>query len=113
MKYSLKNSQQSLTNILYPQNNPKYISGNNQNINYLLNNFKIKEIISHNNNCYISKFKTTKNSPERLILEKNVNPQKKIENNISKKITKLPIKSKMIIGTQKKSMEELLKKKSS
>ena len=111
MKYSLKNSQQSLTNILYPQNNPKYISGNNQNINYLLNNFKIKEIISHNNNCYISKFKTTKNSPERLILEKNVNPQKKIENNISKKITKLPIKSKMIIGTQKKSMEELLKNK--
>ena len=50
MKYSLKNSQQSLTNIIHPQNNSKYISGNNQNLNYLLNNFKIKEIISHNIN---------------------------------------------------------------
>ena len=115
MKFSGKNSQQSLMNLLHAQNNSKYISGNNQNLNYLLRNFKINEMMSHNNNNYISKFKTAKNSPERLLFEKTVNAQKNIENSINpKKVNKLPIKGKLLLGNQKrqeKVMEELLRNK--
>ena len=107
----MKNSQQSLMNLLRPQNkNSQYVSGNNQNFDYLLKNFKINNIISHNN-CYISKFKTTKNSPERLIFEKTVNIQNNMEN---KKINKFPLKGKIILGNQKKTekiREELLRNK--
>ena len=111
MNYSMKNSQQSLMNLFRPQNkNAQYVSGNNQNFDYLLKNFKINSIISHNN-CYISKFKTTKNSPERLIFQKTVNVQNNMEN---KKVNKFPIKGKIILGNQKKTEkigEELLRNK--
>ena len=111
----MKNSQQSLMNLFHPQNNnSQFIGGNNQNLKYLLKNFKINNIISHNN-CYISKFKTTKNSPERLIFEKTVNVQNNIENNINhKKINKFPMRGKIILGNQKKSeklIEEMLRNK--
>ena len=111
----MKNSQQSLMNLFHPQNNnSQFIGGNNQNLKYLLKNFKINNIISHNN-CYISKFKTTKNSPERLIFEKTVNVQNNIENNINhKKINKFPMRGKIILGNQKKSeklVEEMLRNK--
>ena len=75
----MKNSQQSLMNFFHLPNNSQYMQGNNQNLKYLLKNFKINDIISHNN-CCISKFKTTKNSPERLIFEKATNIQKNIDN---------------------------------
>ena len=115
MQYSIKNSQQSLMNLFHAQNsNSHFIQGNNQNLKYLLKNFKINNIISHNN-CYISKFKTTKNSPERLIFEKTVNAQNNIENNINhKKLNKFPIRGKIILGNQKKDekiVEELLRNK--
>ena len=114
MNYSMKNSQQSLMNLIHPQINSQYIPNNNQNLKNLLKNFKIQNIISHNNNYYISKFKTTKNSPERLILEKTVNAKKNNENKImNKKVNKL-IRDKIIFDNQKKTdkiMEELLKNK--
>ena len=56
MKYAIKNSQQTLINLLRPQIN-QHMSNNNQNsIKYLLKNLNLKNnnIISHNN-CYISK----------------------------------------------------------
>ena len=114
MNYSMKNSQQSLMNLFHLQNNSQYMQGNNQNLKYLLKNFKINNIISHNN-CYISKFKTTKNSPERLIFEKTSNVQKNIDNNINhKKENKYPIRGKILLGNQKKPdkiVEELLRNK--
>ena len=112
----MKNSQQSLMNLFHPQNNnTQFVAGNNQNLKYLLKNFKINNIISHNN-CYISKFKTTKNSPERLIFEQTVNAQNNnMENNINhKKINKFPIKGKIILANQKKPekiMEDILRNK--
>ena len=116
MNYALKNSQQTLINLLRPQNNAQHISDNNQNsIKYLLKNLKNKNIISHNN-CYISKFKTTKNSPERLIIEKAMNIQKNLDNNNVnyKKSNKFPVKGRIILNNQKKAekiMEEILKNK--
>ena len=104
MKYPLKDSKQTLINLLHPQHNNQHISNNNQNsIKYLLKNLKNKNVISHNN-CYISKFKTTKNSPERYIIEKVVNLQKNIENNGMnyKKSNKFPIKGRIILNNQKK-----------
>ena len=86
------------------------MQGNNQNLKYLLKNFKINNIISHNN-CCISKFKTTKNSPERLIFEKAAIIQKNIDN---KKDNKYPIRGKILLGNQKKTdkiVEELLRNK--
>ena len=111
----MKNSQQSLMNLFHAQNNnSQFVQGNNQNLQYLLKNFKINNIISHNN-YYISKFKTTKNSPERVIFEKTVNAQNNIENNINhKKLNKFPMRGKIILGNQKKPekiMEELLRNK--
>ena len=111
----MKNSQQSLMNLFHAQNNnSQFVQGNNQNLKNLLKNFKINNIISHNN-CYISKFKTTKNSPERLIFEKTVNAQNNVESNINhKKLNKFPIRGKIILGNQKKPekiMEELLRNK--
>ena len=109
MKYGIKTSQQ-LINLLRPQNN------NNQNsIKYLLKNFKNNNVKSHNN-CYISKFKTTKNSPERIIIEKVTNIQKNFDNNNGdfKKSNKFPIKGKIILSNQKRAeklMEEILKNK--
>ena len=98
MKYSIKNSQQSLMNLFHPQNSSQYVQGNNQNLKFFLKNFKIgNNIISHNN-CYISKFKTTKNSPERLLFEKTVNVQNNIDN---KKANKFPVRGKIILGNQK------------
>ena len=80
MKYAIKNSQQTLINLLRPQIN-QHMANNNQNsIKYLLKNLKNNNIISHNN-CYISKFKTTKNSPERIIIEKVNNIQKNLDSN--------------------------------
>ena len=116
MNYALKNSQQTLINLLRPQNNAQHISDNNQNsIKYLLKNLKNKNIISHNN-CYISKFKTTTNSPERLIIEKTMNIQKNLDNNNVnyKKSNKFPVKGRIILNNQKKAekiMEEILKNK--
>ena len=111
MKYSIKNSQQSLMNLFHPQNSSQYVQGNNQNLKFFLKNFKIgNNIISHNN-CYISKFKTTKNSPERLLFEKTVNVQNNIDN---KKANKFPVRGKIILGNQKKPekiSEELLRNK--
>ena len=110
MNYSMKNSQQSLMNFFHLPNNSQYMQGNNQNLKYLLKNFKINNIISHNN-CCISKFKTTKNSPERLIFEKATNIQKNIDN---KKDNKYPIRGKILLGNQKKPdkiVEELLRNK--
>ena len=111
----MKNSQQSLMNLFHAQNNnSQFIAGNNQNLKYILKNFKINNIISHNN-CYISKFKTTKNSPERLIFEKTVNAQNNMENtNNHKKVNKFPIRGKIILGNQKKPekiMEEIIRNK--
>ena len=106
----MKNSQQSLMNFFHLPNNSQYMQGNNQNLKYLLKNFKINNIISHNN-CCISKFKTTKNSPERLIFEKATNIQKNIDN---KKDNKYPIRGKILLGNQKKPdkiVEELLRNK--
>ena len=109
MKYGIKTSQQ-LINLLRPQHN------NNQNsIKYLLKNFKNNNVKSHNN-CYISKFKTTKNSPERIIIEKVANIQKNFDNNNIdyKKSNKFPIKGKIILSNQKRAeklMEEILKNK--
>ena len=115
MNYSMKNSQQSLMNLFHAQNNnSQFLAGNNQNLKYILKNFKINNIISHNN-CYISKFKTTKNSPERLLFGKTVNAQNNMENtNNHKKVNKFPIKGKIILGNQKKPekvMEEMIRNK--
>ena len=116
MKYGIKNSQQALINLLRPQNNAHHMQSNNQNsIKYLLKNLKNNNIISHNN-CYISKFKTTKNSPERIIIEKATNIQKNFDNNNGnyKKSSKFPIKGKIILSNQKRAekiMEEILKNK--
>lgn len=117
MNYAIKDSQQqALINLLRPQHNAQHMSDNNQNsIKYLLKNLKNKNIISHNN-CYISKFKTTKNSPERLIIEKAMNIQKNIDNNNMnyKKSNKFPVKGRIILNNQKKTekiMEEILKNK--
>ena len=116
MKYAIKNSQQTLINLLRPQIN-QHISNNNQNsIKYLLKNLKNNNIISHNN-CYISKFKTTKNSPERIIIEKPNNMQKNVDSssNINyKKNSKLSTKGRLILNNQKKAekiIEDILKNK--
>ena len=114
MKYELKNSQQTLINLLRAKNNAHYILGNNQSsIKYLLKDFKNNNIISHNSNCLISKFKTTKNSPERFLFEKPINQKNQNKNEINfKKTTKFPIKGKMFLNNQKRAekiMEELLK----
>ena len=116
MKYAIKNSQQTLINLLRPQIN-QHMSNNNQNsIKYLLKNLNLKNnnIISHNN-CYISKFKTTKNSPERIIIEKANNAQKNIDSNMNyKKNSKLPTKGRLILNNQKKAekiIEDILKNK--
>ena len=111
----MKNSQQSLMNLFHAQNNnSQFLAGNNQNLKYILKNFKINNIISHNN-CYISKFKTTKNSPERLLFGKTVNAQNNMENtNNHKKVNKFPIRGKIILGNQKKPekvMEEMIRNK--
>jgi len=114
MKYGLKNSQQTLINLLRAKNNSHYISANNQSsIKFLLKDFKNNNIISHNNNCFISKFKTTKNSPERFLFEKPISQKNQDKNEINnKKTTKFPIKGKVIINNQKRAekiMEEILK----
>ena len=117
MKYTLKNPQQALINLLRPQNNSQNMSNNNQNsIKYLLKNLKNNKIISHNN-CFISKFKTTKNSPERIIIDKLTNNiQKNLENNANyKKNNKFSNKGRIILNNQKKTeekiMEEIFKNK--
>ena len=115
MNYSLKNSKHNtLINLLRLQNNAQYISGNNQNsIKYLLKNLNNNNIISHNN-CYISKFKTTKNSPERILFEKAINSKNQDNVNL-KKSNKFPIKGRIVVlNNQKKAekiMEDILKKR--
>ena len=117
MKYAIKNHEHAFINLLRPQNNAHHLpNNNNQNsIKYLLKNLKNNNIISHNN-CYISKFKTTKNSPERIILEKATNIQKNLDNNLNyKKSKNLPIKGRIILNNNQKRadkfMEEILKNK--
>lgn len=115
MNYSLKNSKHNtLINLLRLQNNAQHISGNNQNsIKYLLKNLNNNNIISHNN-CYISKFKTTKNSPERILFEKAINSKNQDNVNL-KKSNKFPIKGRIVVlNNQKKAekiMEDILKKR--
>ena len=116
MKYAINNSQQTLINLLRPQINQQFSNNNQNSIKYLLKNLKNNNIISHNN-CYISKFKTTKNSPERFIIEKANNMQKNVDstNNINyKKNSKLSAKGRLILNNQKKAekiIEDILKNK--
>ena len=116
MKYAINNSQQTLINLLRPQINQHFSNNNQNSIKYLLKNLKNNNIISHNN-CYISKFKTTKNSPERIIIEKVNNIQKNVDstNNINyKKNSKLSTKGRLILNNQKKAeklIEDILKNK--
>ena len=116
MKYAINNSQQTLINLLRPKINQQFSNNNQNSIKYLLKNLKNNNIISHNN-CYISKFKTTKNSPERIIIEKVNNMQKNVDstNNINyKKNSKLSTKGRLILNNQKKAekiIEDILKNK--
>ena len=111
----MKNPHQTLINLLRPQNNSQHMSNNQNSIKYLLKNLKNNKILSHNN-CFISKFKTTKNSPERIIIEKVAsNLQKNLENNNYKKNGKFSNKGRIILNNPKKPsekiMEEILKNK--
>ena len=108
MNYSLKNSKHNtLINLLRLQNNAQHLSGNNQNsIKYLLKNLNNNNIISHNN-CYISKFKTTKNSPERILFEKAINSKNQDNVNL-KKSNKFPIKGRIVVLNNHKKAEKIM-----
>ena len=109
MIHPSKNSQYALINLLRPQNN-KYISSNQNSLKNLLKNLKNGKIISHNN-CCISKFKTTKNSPQRLLFDNTIGARKnKMKNNAmnqkrTEKIMEEILKNKIIKNRDKRSSE--------
>ena len=137
MKNGIKPSQQLIVNILKskkPQHpkNPNKIQSNN---NGIVVNFK-HSLISQNLNGNMkgggmsmtnnltnrTKYKTTKNSPERLFLQKNLSRQKNFIglNQVFKPSSKMPINNsinsinKMILQSQRHNntmKEEIIKKK--
>mgnify|MGYP002624184704 CR=1 FL=1 len=137
MKNGIKTSQQLIVNMLkskkpqHSKNSNKIQSNNNgivvsfkhslitQNLN---GNMKGGGIIIANNLTNRTKYKTTKNSPERLFLQKNLSRQKNIIgfNQAFKPSSKMPINNsinsinKMILQSQRNNntmKEEIIKKK--
>ena len=137
MKNGIKPSQQLIVNILKSKKtqhskNPNKIQSNN---NGIVVNFK-HSLISQNLNGNMkgggmsmtnnltnrTKYKTTKNSPERLFLQKNLSRQKNFIglNQVFKPSSKMPINNsinsinKMILQSQRHNntmKEEIIKKK--
>ena len=137
MKNGIKSSQQLIVNMLkskkpqHSKNGNKIQSNNNgivvnfkhslisQNLN---GNMKGGGISMNNNLTNRTKYKTTKNSPERLFLQKNLSRQKNFIglNQVFKPNSKMPINSsinsinKMILQSQRHNntmKEEIIKKK--